>query len=261
MPLADPIGIPDIPTHTGFLLAEDEAVKRAFTGITVPDRDNNPIDVGVWYRWPEGEERIKYPFITIDFVAADADYKRWRSLYHVDPTNEVLFENATSKTPGLYFPDVTPDVMDLLPSDAVGAVVEPYIPMILRYQVTHHARSAMHDRYLASKFYTDVVIPRPFWIGVDADATWRRCELLSMTPADTSETTESGSKRIFRKIYTISMECEVPQSAVSAIEQVLRVHGDIYDVTSPQRESPDHQDDDVHNIAADNWTTIPPPSS
>jgi len=70
----DPVGV----KHTGFLLAEDEALKQYLTGLEAPDREHY-VDVDVWYRYPEGERRIKYPFITIDFLAVDPDPSRWTS--------------------------------------------------------------------------------------------------------------------------------------------------------------------------------------
>lgn len=257
MPLETEIGQPDLETHYGFILAEDDAIKRAFSGILVPDKDGNLSEVPVWFRMPEGERRQTYPFITIDLIGVNPNYKLWRSVFNVDPTNDVVFESPTDMTPGSYIPDITNDPLAYVQEetpDAVAVHLDPHIPMELLYQVTCHARSALHDRYLASRFMTDVVIPRPFWIGVDADATWRRCELLQLTQADTMETTESGSKRIFRKVYTISMEAEVPQSAAYAIPLVSRVHGDIYANESSAREDPEHAYDDPHAVADSNWT-------
>ena len=48
---------------------------------------------------------------------------------------------------------------------------------------------------------------------------------MSSIAADLSETTESGTKRIFRKMYTISMLAEVPQDRIvdSYGYKVLRV--------------------------------------
>ena len=69
------------------------------------------------------------------------------------------------------------------------------------FQVTHYARSNLHDRYLTSIFMTDILPVRPFFIKVPADDVWqRRVEHLGMASGNAVETTESGTKRIFRKL-------------------------------------------------------------
>ena len=101
-----------------------------------------------------------------------------------------------------------------------------FLPFRLLYQVAVHSRSHLHDRYLRSIFISDVFPVRPFWIHTPADDRWSRTENLQSTAADISETTESGTKRIFRKIYTISMFAEVPQDRFdpqSAGYQIFRV--------------------------------------
>ena len=77
---------PDIHEHVGFLLAEDEALKSYLTGIEVPGRDpDSPREkVGVWFRWPQGERQIKYPFITIDAITAEPAYELFHSNHYAD---------------------------------------------------------------------------------------------------------------------------------------------------------------------------------
>jgi hypothetical protein len=119
---------------------------------------------------------------------------------------------------------------------------------ILTYQVSVHSRSALHDRYLTSRFKVDVLPPRPFFIPVDADMTWRRCEMTDFAQADTHETTESGNKRIFRKIYTLAMDAEIPLTKIYEIKSAQRVHIDIYADTD-KREASDHAYNAQHLIA------------
>lgn len=211
-----PVGSPDIETHRGFILAEDEAIKTYLTGLTVPTRPGSPqtTEIGVWFRYPEAERTIKYPFITIDLINVAPDYTRWTSDYIQDLTD-------------LYQPSVSPTIGD--PAENKGFTVRNYLPFKLSYQISVHSRSSLHDRYLMSRFFTDVFPPRPFWLGVDADNTWRRCELLDSVQADLMETTESGNKRIFRKIYTISILAEIPQDVITESWQVLRVFVPIVD--------------------------------
>jgi hypothetical protein len=249
----------DIEAHTGLLLAEDAALKQYLLGITIPERGGmTPVDV--WFRYPEGERRIKFPFITIDFLAINPSYDRWTSQHHV-PEDYASFEDPITGQElrtGMYIPSTSSSLPDKGSSTA-GYDIEPYLMYTLTYQVSVHSRSALHDRYLSSLFMTDIFPPRPFWIGVDADSTWRRCELREMQPADTMETTESGNKRIFRKIYTISMDAEIPQSRIYEVEKVQRLHIDLYrDLPVEKRELYTHMYNNTHNYAEP--ITVEPPS-
>lgn len=258
----DFVGTPDVTTHTGFLLAEDAAVKNYLTGLTVPTRTGTD-PVGVWFRWPEGERRKKFPFITIDLLDIQPSYDRWTSLYYMDTQSAVSFEDPISGEQirtGLYQPSVSPQVGD--PSgydaDVHNIVVPNYLMYTLLYQVSVCCRSELHDRFLQSRFRTDIFPPRPFWIGVDADHTWRRAELLDVAQADLNETDESGSKKILRRIYTLSIDAEIPQDVVSKIEKVLRVHIDLYrENPITHRETADHSYSIDHQVA-DPINVVPP---
>jgi hypothetical protein len=210
------LGTPDMATHTGFILAEDAALHTYLSGLEVPNRpgDSKMTEVGVWFRFPEGERAIKYPFITIDLIDVSPAYELWTSEYIMS-------------TDGLYQPSVSPTMP--VPDADMNLDVRNFLPFKLTYQVSVHCRSSLHDRYLMSHFFTDVFPPRPFWMGVDADNTWRRVELVDSAQADLMETTESGNKRIFRKVYTISMLAEVPQESIRQAWQVLRVYTPIVD--------------------------------
>jgi len=191
---------PDLVEHLGFILAEEEALKKRFTGIKVPSRPGyqGMTDVGVWFRYPEGERQLAYPFITIDLLTVEPDYELFTSTFMQDPTD-------------LYQPSFSP-TLPPLPPGARGYAVREYLPMRLVWQVSTFCRSALHDRYLTSIFMTDVLPYRPFFID-SVDGVARRTDRIGFQAADTLETTESGTKRIFRKIYTISMLTEVPQNS------------------------------------------------
>ena len=190
---------PDLVEHLGFILAEEEALKKRFGGLKVPTRPGEPgtTDVGVWFRYPESERQIAYPFITIDLLTVEPDYALWTSTFYQDSTN-------------LYRPSFSPS---LPPLDwgHQGYTIREFLAMRLIWQVSTFCRSALHDRYLTSIFMTDVLPPRPFWIE-SVDGVVRRTDRIGFQAADTIETTESGTKRIFRKVYTISMLTEVPQN-------------------------------------------------
>jgi len=191
---------PDLVEHLGFILAEEEALKKRFTGIKVPSRPGytGMDDVGVWFRYPEGERQLRYPFITIDLLTVEPDYELFTSTFMQDPTD-------------LYQPSFSP-TLPPLPTGSRGYAVREYLPMRLVWQVSTFCRSALHDRYLTSIFMTDVLPYRPFFID-SVDGVARRTDRIGFQAADTLETTESGTKRIFRKIYTISMLTEVPQNS------------------------------------------------
>ena len=206
---------PDIWTHKGFILSEDESLIAYLKGIEVPgrDADDEKIEVGVWFRWPQGERQIKYPFITLDLLQAEPAFDLFQSEHRI---------NAYE----VYRPSVSP----FMPEPPGGWAsmnysVRNFLPFRLMYQVTVHCRNALHDRYLQSIFRSDVFPVRPFWLKNVADGTWRRTELQQAVSSDLSETTESGTKRIFRKVYTISMLAEVPQDRIvdSYVYKVLRV--------------------------------------
>lgn len=222
------LGEPDQVNHTGFILAEDQALHQYLSKMTVPERpgSDKTTEVGVWFRFPEGERNIKYPFITIDLIDVSPAYELWTS-------------DHISTAP--YQPSVSPTLPTADPG--MNLDVRNYLAFKLTYQVSVHCRSALHDRYLMSRFYTDVFPPRPFWMGVDADSTWRRTELIDSVQSDLMETTESGNKRIFRKVYTVSVLAEVPQDAIRQVWQVLRVYTPIVDR--------DQVDDFLYNVLND----------
>jgi hypothetical protein len=210
---------PDIHAHTGFMLAEDEALKKYLTGIKVPgrDADSPPVNVGVWFRWPESERQIKYPFITIDSINAEPAYELFHS-EHREPATYWPDKLATLPPPSLGW-------------DAMNYGIRNFLPFKLTYQVNVYSRYNLHDRYLRSIFVTDVFPPRPFWVGVDADNSWRRTELMGYATNDQAETSESGTKRIFRKVWTVQMLAEVPQDRLEDYEfyRVFRVYVTGYD--------------------------------
>jgi hypothetical protein len=230
-----PVSPLDLTKHTGFLLAEDEALKKRCSGLMVPKTPGGEMEeVGVWFRFPEGERQLHYPFITLDLIAVEPEYRLWTSDYYLDPI-------------GLYQPSVSP-TLPLPPGGWTthNYTVRNFIPMHLIYQVAAHTRSALHDRYLMSYFMTTVFPPRPFWLGVDADNTWRRTEHLGYAAADALETTESGTKRIFRKVHTLSMLAEIPQERFIEVYRVLRVL-----VAVTEREKMDLYFQDILNQSLD----------
>jgi len=219
---------PDIWEHRGFMLAEDEALKTYLSNIQVPgqNREDPWINVGVWFRWPTGERQIKYPFITIDSISAEPAYDLFTS-DHIEPVE------------GLYWPDQSPTLP--APSGGWGLMsygIRNFLPFRVVYQINVYSRHNLHDRYLRSIFATDVFPQRPFWVACDTDQTWRRVEQVGYTATDQAETSESGTKRIFRKVYTVCMLAEVPQTRLidSEFWRVFRVFLSVKDRETMENE-------------------------
>lgn len=259
------IGQPDLHAMTGFLLAEDDAVKTYLSGIQVPDAKNVMQNVSVYFRYPESERRITYPFITLDLINVERAWELNTSDWY-PPKGTQIFEDPNTGQEirrGQYWPSVTPEVGTPGSGDEGDAPLawnyRQFLPHRLTYQVDVRSRHALHDRYLQSIFYSDILPCEPFWIGVDADHTWRRIQLLDFMDYDTVETTEAD-KRIFRKIWTIAMHAELPQDFLVHSAQVLRVHADVYAMPVEEREAVTHLWNSPHPAAQDHFTEPPPGS-
>lgn len=209
---------PQFDTHKGFILSEEMALKEHLTGLSVPhasgDPAGKPEKVGVWFRFPEGERQLRYPFITIDLLMVEPAFDLFHS-DHYEP-------RVTRSGEELYRPDFSPTI----PPPPFGNqdwAVKNYLPFRLTFQVSTFARSNLHDRFLTSIFMTDIFPVRPFHIANNVDGTWRRTENLGMVSNNTPETTESGTKRIFRKAWTISMQASIPQNRFTEDELLYKV--------------------------------------
>jgi hypothetical protein len=259
----------DLDDHTGFLLAEEAALKTYLSGHLVPTGRNRKgevvtKEVPVYFRWPDSRTNIRFPNIMIDLLQVTPDYSRWTSEWDYGAMGSD-FENWVdgSVRHDWYEPSMT-NTMPVVPS-TTGRIIENYLPFKLYFQISVSTNHVQTDRALTARMIVDFFPSRNFFIGIPADNTWRRCELVEWATADTQETTEA-TKRIFRKIYTISMEAEVPRSQIIEIAKVRRLHVDLYDRNSvdPEghlmKEPANHAWNDVHDIAAGNFT-VPPSGS
>lgn len=243
----DFISDPDVYEHLGFILAEEAAMKQHVSGLRVPNPrgEGGTSEVPVWFRWPESERRMSYPFITIDTLTVAPAYDRWTSVYDAAKA-PVLFEGYGDNPDreGLYYPGYTPQI-DF--EENKSYYVERYLAYNIVFQISTFCRSALHDRFLTSRILTDVLGPRTFTVNVEADHAWRRCEVLKWASGDTMETTEA-SKRIFRKFYTVLMETEIPASKVVEYTKIEKVHTDLYgDTNETTREPVGHPVDGPHH--------------
>lgn len=202
--------------RTGFLLAEDEALKNRFVGLTVSDDREASRPVQVFFRYPEGELERQYPFVTIELI----DIIHARNRQHSDQS---LYTNRAGHPNNLdYWPSTSSASSPNLEGSDFYRTNE-FIPVDILYQVSTFTRSALHDRQLTSHMLMDVVPFRFGSIHIPADGTSRRLELLDWTTADLLDPEAGYRKRIFRKVYTLQMTSEMPTSALVGLKKVQSV--------------------------------------
>ena len=234
-----------MPERPGFLTAEDNALKaRLVDGLTVTDDRDNARDVNVRFRFPEGEIEKLYPFVTIDLV----DIRHARDRQHSEvtyyyPSNNGASPNlndyASYKTLA-YFPseyDET-DLWSTVGASADYLASEQMIPVDLTYQISTWCRHQKHDRELTAGMlrYVFPLQGRSF-ILIPEDGTRRRCDLLDWRPADIRDQEAGYNKRVFRKIYTVSINSELPPAGLRAVKKVLSVSGTISDINGTSTET------------------------
>ena len=247
---------PSVSEHTGFILAEEAALKQHLSGIEVPNPrgEEELSEVPVWFRWPESERRMSYPFITIDLIGVNPAYDRWTSIFDAAKAPVDYYDDEGFTRSSVYYPGYTSDIGQ---DPDKSYYIERYLGYNLMFQVSTFARSAYHDRFLTSRMMVDVFPPRSFFIHVPVDGVMRRCELLQWVSGDTMETNEAA-KRMFRKVYTVLMETEIPVSKIVEYEKISKVHLDFYDRADSRRESVTHDADEPHQIAVTSSTYVDP---
>lgn len=210
---------------TGFILAEDEAIKARFSSLYVIDDRNAHRPVKVFFRYPEGETEREYPFITIELIdvlhATDRQYSD--SPIYFDTTHSNRF--ADHPAFGTYWPSEA-SVVSASNSYSASAhfmVADPFIPVDLLYQVSIYCRSALHDRQLTSVLLSKVVPFRYNSITIPADNTVRRFDMLDWTNADLLDTESGYRKRIFRKVLTLKMSAEITGQELVQLAQTKPV--------------------------------------
>lgn len=201
---------------TGFLLAEDEAVKLRFSNITVTDDRDNERPVRVFFRYPEAETERDYPFITIELIDVLHATDRQHSDLWIYSGGSSNWDNNPAYFD--YWPSESASVSGS--SSAIYKRTQDFIPMDLLYQVSTYTRTALHDRQLTAGILRKTTPLRFNSIDIPADGTTRRFDLLDWTNADLLDMESGFRKRIFRKVLTLRMSAEMAyedyQSLVSA---------------------------------------------
>ena len=208
---------PTPPEHKGFILAEDDALKQLLEAtLTAPDSGGTEKPVRVWYRFPDPEVQVTYPYCTIDLIGIEPAYDLWHSLYYLLPNSEIEENSDSGQVSGhrLYDPSTSPQT-DYGDGSLFFERMN-FLPYRLFYQLSLWANNAFHDRLLSARMFRDIVHPHSSWLFCPADGAWKRMETLSWTPADLPSQ-EGASKRIFRKLFTISVQTDMPQDRLASL--------------------------------------------
>lgn len=215
--------------NPGFTLAEDAALKKRLMSLHVSDDRDMRRPLQVFFRYPEAETEKTYPFATIELF--DIMYSRERqeserSYYYSTSANA----SASSID---YFPSEysQEDIDGILANDANAdyLVTDQLVPVDLMYQVSTYCRSQRHDRQLSAAMLRYVFPFRRGFIEIPEDGTIRRCDILDWRSADLLDQESGYKKRIFRKVITVQINAEIPQSDLLAVKRVSAVSGTLTD--------------------------------
>lgn len=210
--------------NPGFTLAEDAALKRRLSQLSVSD-DRETVRVPkVFFRYPEGETENVYPFVTIDLI--DISYIPQRS-----ESERTYYYNPGTNGPAsnLHFYPSEMNEADMLEQSGGTTLLttDQFVPVDLVYQITTHARSQRHDRQLTMLMLRRVFPFRRGFIEVPEDGTIRRCDLMDWRNADVLDQEAAYRKHMFRKVYTVTINAEIPQSDLYGAPIVLEVNGQL----------------------------------
>ena len=190
------------PSHPGWVLDEDKALKTKLSGFSVPNyADGRDIPVAVYFRFPDPEERTRtFPHIAIDLTSITAAPERTHRAmaYTLDYNLENNIAPPGSKLVGDDYP----------------------LPWNLIYQLGVYSRQPTHDRHLLLMMYQ--LFPQQYGnLNMsDIDGTIRRADLVSVVRRDT---VDAERKRLYRNIFTISVSSEFFVNQVLAVQEATGV--------------------------------------
>lgn len=190
-----------------FILAEDEALKRKFEGLSVTYPNARSVDV--WFRWPNKEVReVSHPFIAVDLVdVAKSDRREHSGMPYELDYAPVGFDAATIN------PDTEALVADEWPT-----------PYDLIYSVTVATLDPRHDRELKHKILGDRnrLPHRMGYLEIPEDQTVRRLDIIDIT--STSGRTGDNATE-FYTIFTVRVESELfPGEVTEALRAINGVN-------------------------------------
>jgi len=216
--------------RSGFLLAEDEALKEHLKGMTVSDDRSANRSVKVFFRYPENETEKEYPFITVEMVAMNYARNRQHSEHYLYYTTTLAASTPYDPNYIGYFPsELDQNGVDAL-FESEGAEIlrtDSFVQVDLMYQIATYTRNALHDRQLTSQMLRNKLKLRSNYLIVPADGTVRRLDLLSWSQSDLLDAESGYRKKAFRKVYTVQINAEIPVTDFMAIKRVTSVIGNI----------------------------------
>ena len=235
-------------SNAGFTLAEDAALKKRLSDLAVSDDRDYRRPVKVFFRYPDAESEKQYPFITIDlFDIAFAGYRQHSEVtyyYTNNPAADIQYREGASALD--YFPSEydKAGIEEVLSGPTEFMSTDQFVAVDLMYQVSTYCRSQRHDRQLTAAMLRYVFPFRRGFMEVPEDGTVRRCDILDWRSADVLDQEAGFNKRIFRKVYTVRINAEIPQKDIKAVPLVSTVRGTIkYDYEYPDVTSTSYSED------------------
>lgn len=237
--------IPEAPAYPnlsqGFLLDEDNALRRHLMGLTVSDDAADPRKVGVWFSHPDNEVREqRYPYIVISLIDVTEASNRVHSGTY-EPVSVPLdwlggFGNVVLGTDsygvvGAYNAlGRWSDVWDDRWGRPLRFEGPSPIPVQIDYQVRAFSRHPRHSRELIAGLLGRRI---PYRYGVldmrDIDGSIRRTQLMDIAHGESVE----DQKRLFVEVFTIRVDSFMPYSMDDLIayedQFVSDVFLDVYD--------------------------------
>lgn len=224
--------------NPGFTLAEDAALKARLQSVYVSDDRSQQRYVKVFFRQPDGETEKVYPFITLELININHARNRQHSDVDYYYTNDVAIPANNAARHNKYL-DYFPSEYDTNGLDEIAGAsgfihMESFVPVDLTYQVTTYCRSQRHDRQMTAALIRYVFPLRRGFIEIPEDGTIRRCDLLNWRQADLLDQEAGYNKRIFRKVFTVQINSEIPQNDIARVKKVETVNGKLTDSRSEE---------------------------
>jgi len=203
----------------GFILDEDNALRRHLMGLKVSDDASHPRKVGVWFAHPDKEIREqRYPYILLSLIDISEASNRVQAGF--TQMSGVDLDWVAELMPGVILaPDengitrayngdgLWSDVWRDSPSVPLRFFGPAPIPVQIDYQVRAFSRHPRHSRSILAGLLGRKV---PYRYGNldmrDIDGSIRRIELLDIAHG---ESVEDG-KRLFVSVFTIRVDSFMP---------------------------------------------------
>lgn len=241
----------------GFLLDEDNAMRRHLMGLTVRDDAADPRKVGVWFAHPDNEIREqRYPYIVISLIDVTEASNRVHS-GNYEPVNvpldwlgeysQITLAEDDYGVLGAYNAlGRWSDVWDSVWNKPLRFEGPSPIPVQIDYQIRAFSRHPRHSREIIAGLLGRKV---PYRYGVldmrDIDGSIRRTQLLDIAHGESVE----NQKRLFVEVFTVRVDSFMPYSMDDLVvyedDFVSDIYLDVYNrpdfVVGERPKSSDHR--------------------